>query len=202
MMSGNGAQLWFALPPIVLDDENRETVQANLKAFEAELREQIASDRIKVDSIHDLARIIKVVGTVSRKGEPTAERPHRVSVALDGLERTEDLELRARLLRPPPAGARQTAIVTGRGEGALVLHEARHRTVQFELIAVDLEFDRVRDSFSENLPGTPFTILLALREVNHGFLGATQVERGATPVHGLANGADVGVSVLVEELQE
>jgi len=105
MMSGNGAQLWFAVPPIVLDDDNRNVVQANLKAFEAELRAKVESDRIKVDSIHDLSRIIKVVGTVSRKGKPNGERPHRVSVALDGLGRTEDPELRARLLRPPPPGA-------------------------------------------------------------------------------------------------
>ncbi len=103
MMSGNGAQLWFAIPPLVLDGDNHEAVQANLKAFEAELRACIESDQIKVDSIHDLPRIIKVVGTVSRKGEPTDERPHRLSEALDGFERTEDPALRARLLQPPAA---------------------------------------------------------------------------------------------------
>ena len=105
MMSGNGTQLWFAVPPIPLDDDNRDTVQANLKAFEADLRDQVESERIKVDSIHDVARIIKVVGTVSRKGEHGSERPHRVSLALDGLERTEDPDLRARLLRTPPLRA-------------------------------------------------------------------------------------------------
>jgi hypothetical protein len=101
MMSGNGAQIWFAVPAIALDEENREVVQANLKAFEAELRGQVESDRIKVDSVHDLSRIIKVIGTVSRKGEPAAERPHRTSAALDGLARAEDSMLRERLLRAP-----------------------------------------------------------------------------------------------------
>lgn len=109
MMSGNGAQLWFAVPPIVLDDDNREVVQANLKAFETELRAEIESDRIKVDSIHDLPRIIKVVGTVSRKGEPTEDRPHRVSAALDPLERAENDRLRARLLQPPRPGSNGAA---------------------------------------------------------------------------------------------
>lgn len=109
MMSGNGAQLWFAVPPIALDDDNRDNVQANLKAFEAEVRGQVEADPIKVDSVHDLPRIIKVVGTVSRKGDPTDERPHRISRALDGLERAEDSELRARLLRPPPAGGNGAA---------------------------------------------------------------------------------------------
>ena len=107
MMSGNGAQLWFAVPPIELDDDNRETVQANLKAFEAGLRARVETDQIKVDSIHDLARIIKVIGTVSSKGEPTADRPHRVSQALDGMDRRQDDALRARLLEaaPPATGA-------------------------------------------------------------------------------------------------
>jgi len=62
--------------------------------FEAEVRARTESDRIKVDSIHDLPRIIKVVGTVSRKGEPTDERPHRLSAALDGFERTDGAEER------------------------------------------------------------------------------------------------------------
>ena len=101
MMSGNGAQLWFAVPPIALDDDNREVVQANLKGFEAALRAQLESDRVKVDSIHDLPRIIKVVGTVSHKGEPTDDRPHRLSAALGDVERVEDPALWARLLRPP-----------------------------------------------------------------------------------------------------
>ena len=100
MMSGNGAQLWFAIPPIMLDDENRDVVQANLRAFEAEIREHVESDRVKVDSIHDLARIIKVIGTVSFKGEPTTERPHRLSRPLDGTQRMEDEALAARLTAP------------------------------------------------------------------------------------------------------
>ncbi len=110
MMSGNGAQLWFAVPPLTLT-ENRETVQANLRAFEADLRARVESEAIKVDSIHDLSRIIKVIGTVSLKGEPSAERPHRASAPLDGLERVEDEALAARLQRPgtPTNGAAKGA---------------------------------------------------------------------------------------------
>lgn len=101
MMSGNGAQLWFAIPPLALSDETREPVQANLKAFEAEVRARVESAAVKVDSIHDVARIIKVIGTVSLKGEASPERPHRTSVAFDGMERVEDEALAKRLLAPP-----------------------------------------------------------------------------------------------------
>ena len=98
MMSGNGAQLWFAVPPITLEDAVRDRVQAELKAFEQTLRERFQSARVHIDSIHDVSRIIKVVGTVSVKGEPTEERPHRLSHALTGAERVEDPKLAARLL--------------------------------------------------------------------------------------------------------
>ncbi|RKH35632.1 hypothetical protein D7Y13_07720 [Corallococcus praedator] len=101
MMSGNGAQLWFALPSQSLAGEAQERVQAGLKAFEAEVRARFQSERVHVDSIHDVARIIKVVGTVSRKGAGTAERPHRAARALAGFERVEDAGLLARLLSAP-----------------------------------------------------------------------------------------------------
>ncbi|MDC0714277.1 hypothetical protein POL68_37795 [Stigmatella sp. ncwal1] len=101
MMSGNGAQLWFALPPQSLESELHERVQAGLKSFEAEVRARFQSERVHVDSIHDVARIIKVVGTVSRKGAGTAERPHRAARALASFERVEDAGLLERLLGAP-----------------------------------------------------------------------------------------------------
>jgi hypothetical protein len=90
MMSGNGAQLWFALPPTALEGERRERLQAGLKAFETKVRERAQTDAVHVDSIHDVARIIKVIGTVSHKGDGQGDRPHRVSAALSGFDRVED----------------------------------------------------------------------------------------------------------------
>lgn len=100
MMSGNGAQLWLAFDPIELDPSNRATVSANLKAFESGVRERFATPEIKVDSIHDLGRIIKVIGTVGRKGGDTAERPHRVSYPVGDHDRRPCAALRALLLTP------------------------------------------------------------------------------------------------------
>jgi hypothetical protein len=97
MMSGNGAQLWFALPPTPLEGERRERLQAGLKGFETAVRERVQSDAVHVDSIHDVARSIKVIGTVSHKGDGQDDRPHRVSDALSGFEREEDARLLARL---------------------------------------------------------------------------------------------------------
>jgi hypothetical protein len=93
MMSGNGAQLWFALPPTPID----EGLQAGLKAFEAELRTRFQSPQVHVDSIHDASRIIKVIGTVSHKGDGRGGRPHRVSEWRSPFERLEDPRLLSRL---------------------------------------------------------------------------------------------------------
>lgn len=109
MMSGNGAQLWFALPPTQIDDE----LQAGLKVFETTLRERFQCAGVHVDSIHDASRIIKVIGTVSRKGNGFGDRPHRTSQARTGFERLEDQKLlerlRARAATLPLAPARPVA---------------------------------------------------------------------------------------------
>lgn len=111
MMSGNGAQLWFALPPTSLEGERRERLQAGLKAFEAQVRDRVQTDAVHVDSIHDVARIIKVIGTVSHKGDGLGERPHRVSAALAGFERVEDEGLLARLdVEPVPTAAPRVSL--------------------------------------------------------------------------------------------
>jgi hypothetical protein len=98
MMSGNGAQLWFALPPTRIDDD----LQAGLKNFEAILRERFQRAGVHVDSIHDASRIIKVIGTVSRKGDGLGNRPHRLSEGRTGFDRLEDQELLSRIRASPP----------------------------------------------------------------------------------------------------
>lgn len=83
-MSGNGVQLWMAFDPIQLDPQNRDHVSERLKMFEEDCRAFVKTLElpVKVDSIHDLPRIIKAIGTVSRKGVHSEERPHRLSVPI------------------------------------------------------------------------------------------------------------------------
>ncbi len=102
MMSGNGAQLWFAIPPTELPAGDREPMLFGLRAWEAEVRALLQSAQVRVDSIHDPARVIKVLGTVSFKGPGTPPRPHRVSTPLESFERREDPELARRLRETAP----------------------------------------------------------------------------------------------------
>ena len=95
-MSGNGIQLWFPIPRWEVTDENRTVIPERLKAFEQECRDALPTgrfstsdnhdalkDKVEIDSIHDLPRIIKVIGTTSVKGDNTPDRPHRVSHWID-----------------------------------------------------------------------------------------------------------------------
>ena len=85
-MSGNGVQLWLPFPRWEVTEENRAVIPERLKNFEQECRDALPNDlreKFTIDSIHDLPRIIKVIGTTSVKGDNTPERPHRVSYWVD-----------------------------------------------------------------------------------------------------------------------
>ncbi len=105
-MSGNGTQLWFPFPRWEVTDENRKVIPERLKAFAQECRDALPDDlrdKVSIDSIHDLPRIIKVIGTLSVKGNHTPERPHRVSRWIDdersplSIGRQEDPKFREHL---------------------------------------------------------------------------------------------------------
>ncbi|OFV67930.1 MAG: hypothetical protein SCAL_000570 [Candidatus Syntrophoarchaeum caldarius] len=97
-MSGNGWQLWAAIPHIGLDDGNRDVIQAKLQAFQRLIEKMFENGDVEIDNIGDLPRIIKVIGTKSIKGENTPERPHRLSYAVDPVVRNEDPGLRDYIL--------------------------------------------------------------------------------------------------------
>ena len=104
-VSGNGAHLWIALPPSQVIDDNRAEITGRLKAFETRIRHLAMTPetdgKLKVDSIYNLSRIIKVIGTLSVKGPDLKTRPHRVSRSLSEFQRREDPALLDALLAWP-----------------------------------------------------------------------------------------------------
>lgn len=75
MSSGNGAQILYGWPAIKGADT--DDFAAKCKAFTEEIRERVGPTPGYVfDDIHDAARIIKLVSTLSVKGDP---RFHRVA---------------------------------------------------------------------------------------------------------------------------
>jgi len=90
-MSGNGIQLWIPVPNTDLNSEDqRNQVESKVKLFISNLQKKYNTDKVTLDQIGDLPRIIKVIGTLSIKGKNTTERPHRLSQWLKYNDRDED----------------------------------------------------------------------------------------------------------------
>jgi hypothetical protein len=97
-MTGNGYCLYFTVPYFSINDENRFEITDKLALFEQGIRrifrKQLYELRCSMDSMYDLPRIAKVIGTLSVKGEDTPQRPWRVSRWIERpYERREDPEL-------------------------------------------------------------------------------------------------------------
>jgi len=83
-MSGNGYQVWYSHTKVEVNDNNREEVTQVRKKFEAYLRDKFATEEVSIDSIHDLPRIIKVIGVISIKGDN-----HRMSHWVEYNDKTD-----------------------------------------------------------------------------------------------------------------
>jgi hypothetical protein len=77
-MSGNGYHILVKIPSYPLDDLNRPAIQEKVEAFIHEIQEKFNDQKIHIDSTFDLPRVMKVPGTMSVKGDNTAERPWRM----------------------------------------------------------------------------------------------------------------------------
>lgn len=84
MDSGNGSYLLYPLD-LPNDEDSREMVKRCLEA----LAIRFDCEGARVDrSIYNASRILRVPGTLNRKGDPTPERPHRRAIltAVPGVE--------------------------------------------------------------------------------------------------------------------
>jgi hypothetical protein len=71
--SGNGYQLVFCIPEIEITEANREEVQAQVQQFLKDLIKKYSNDKVKLDNVGDLPRIIRITGTTNIKGGKTSE---------------------------------------------------------------------------------------------------------------------------------
>ena len=81
--SGNGIHLLYRLADLPNDAEHRDLIKKALAAIGA----RFSSASVDVDQkTFNPARIWKLYGTTGRKGDSTADRPHRKSYIYDGQE--------------------------------------------------------------------------------------------------------------------
>ena len=88
------------------------------------------------------------------------------------------------------------------GVGALPLDEPGNRFVQLQLGVGNVKAGGSGNALGEHRRGGPLAVRPALREIDHCLFGAAQVEGRALFLHRLANGLDIGVSILVQQLQK
>jgi hypothetical protein len=105
MSSGNGVYLIYRLPDLQNDEHSRDLIRGVLSLLARRFNTPLA----KVDeATFNASRIAKIPGTTARKGDNTADRPHRVARILDLPEvaeavRLELLEALAAQMKPPIA---------------------------------------------------------------------------------------------------
>jgi len=127
-MSGNGYQLWCAMPKIDIDNANRDTIESQVKTFYKLLITSFSGQGAQIDNIGDLPRIIKVIGTKSIKGTATKARPHRISHCSNDFKRVEDQKLKEFILS-----------LEAKAPASVVATTSPEVIVQFETQAVFLE---------------------------------------------------------------
>ena len=114
--SGNGAHLLYRI-----DLPNDEAATALVKASLTTLDVLFSDERVKVDTANfNAARIWKLYGTMSRKGDSTPERPHRRSRNIafpDELKVATVDQLRYLATRLPTETAAQPQPATVKGKG-------------------------------------------------------------------------------------
>ena len=87
--SGNGYHILYRLPDLPNDDTHRALIKRCVEA----LGTIFQNESVDVDQkVYNPARIVKLYGTTGRKGDSTAERPHRASYLFpDTPERFDDI---------------------------------------------------------------------------------------------------------------
>lgn len=73
IMSGNGYQLIPCISEIEINDKNREEIQNKIQEFLKQLIKKYSNDKVKLDNVGDLPRIIRVTGTTNLKGNRKSE---------------------------------------------------------------------------------------------------------------------------------
>lgn len=87
-LSGNGYHLLYSCH-MVNGDQERETIKKFLEALD----HKFSDEKVKVDRAnYNAARICKLYGTVSCKGDDTEERPHRRSRIIKASESIEQVQ--------------------------------------------------------------------------------------------------------------
>lgn len=100
VLSGNGYQLFFLIPSISITDENRDKIEVKIESFGKEIIKRYTTDKVRLDNIYDLPRIMRIPGTWNLKSRTkskiisykTEEDPKLLDYILNRPEAEKDVE--------------------------------------------------------------------------------------------------------------
>ena len=114
--SGNGHYVLTTVVPIPVDDDE---VAVKLRCFCRQAADRVAGrvHGVKLDPVFNLSRVMRIMGTTNRKGQPLPKRPHRraqfmtepifvKSVALHHMILNTEAEKPSPIIEPLPKGIR------------------------------------------------------------------------------------------------
>jgi len=129
--SGNGVHVFSPIPSVSISDEPRypDKVRAFTALLRKDLQPQLAGAGLKVDSVHDLPRRVKITGT-----KKPIEGAHESRFLSDGV-RHEDAKLRDYIIGLVPyVPEKKSAILKSLPSGAL---DAKNIPLRFEHLLRD-----------------------------------------------------------------
>jgi hypothetical protein len=73
--SGNGHYVLVPIVPILIDDDIAEKFRLFCHQMAQRIARQVSG--IKIDPVYNLSRVMRLMGTINDKGQPSEGRPHR-----------------------------------------------------------------------------------------------------------------------------
>ena len=73
IFSGNGYQLLFCVPKLIITGDNREGVEDRIQEFQKRLINKYSNDKVRLDNVGDLPRIMRIAGTFNLKSKTTSK---------------------------------------------------------------------------------------------------------------------------------
>ena len=67
--SGNGYQLFFKIPEIEITEKNAEEIEEKIQTFEKLLIAKYSNEKVRIDNVGDLPRIMRIPGTWNLKSK-------------------------------------------------------------------------------------------------------------------------------------
>lgn len=72
IFSGNGYQLLFCIPKLIITEQNLKEIEDKIQEFQKRLIDKYSNEKVRLDNVGDLPRIMRIAGTFNLKSKTTS----------------------------------------------------------------------------------------------------------------------------------